>query len=63
MTEYLKPCPFCGGNNVNLKRYNIKYNDWWYVSCDDCEIALDPLYFNGQMKEKAIERWNRRAKE
>lgn len=62
-TVALKPCPFCGGNNVDFKHYNVKNNDWWYVSCEDCEIALDPLYFNGQTKEQAIERWNRRANE
>ena len=59
----LLPCPFCGGNNVDLKHYKVKNNDWWYVSCEDCEIALDPLYFNGQTKEQAIERWNRRMNE
>lgn len=59
MTE-LKPCPFCGGEHVKLQHYKVDSNDWWYVSCCECQIAMDPLQWDSQTKEQAIERWNKR---
>lgn len=62
MDVELKPCPFCGGK-AKLMHYKIKSDDWWYVACEACEVALDPLYFGEQDKEQAIERWNKRVRE
>lgn len=59
----LKPCPFCG-NAVELKHYKVNKNDWWYVACSHCEVAMDPLMWNNdRTKEEVIEVWNRRVKE
>lgn len=61
--EELKPCPFCG-KDVELKHYKANGNDWWYVMCTNCRIAIDPMMWNDHVsKEEAIEIWNRRVKE
>ena len=59
MTE-LMPCPFCGSEHVKLQHYKVDPNDWWYVSCCECQIAMDPLNWDCQTREQAIERWNKR---
>ena len=58
----LKPCPFCGRERgVELRHYIANGNDWWYVACNHCVIAMDPLFWGDQTKNEAIERWNRRV--
>ncbi len=52
MSEYLKPCPFCGGKNMRIWNTSTPW-----VSCDDC--LANTAY--GETKEEAIEQWNRRA--
>ena len=60
MTD-LKPCPFCGGK-AKLMHYKVKNDDWWYVACSHCEIAMDPLMWNiNRTKEEAVGIWNRRV--
>lgn len=52
--EVLKPCPFCGGTNVDL--YRPALSRAWHVHCEDCEI-------NGQggvSREDATLHWNER---
>lgn len=57
----LKTCPFCG-KDVELKHYKANGNDWWYIECINCKIAIDPLMWNtNRTKEEVIEIWNRRA--
>lgn len=54
MTE-LKPCPFCGGENLNIR--HGKY--MWWVECLNGDCGA-----NGGTKvhkKKAIEAWNRRV--
>lgn len=59
----LKPCPFCG-KDVELKHYKLNGNDWWYIACRHCEIAVDPLLLNTDWtKDDAIRAWNRRVGE
>ena len=61
--EQLKPCPFCG-NDVELKHYKANDNDWWYIACRNCCMAIDPWMWNsGQTKEETIMKWNRRVNE
>ncbi len=71
MTDKLKPCPFCGSNNIGtakgyvvflLKKYrgNVRA-----VGCRDCGCVAG--VFNTlaisieEAEEKAIDSWNRRA--
>lgn len=51
----LKPCPFCGGENVTLK-YSSKWG--FFVSCK-C-TAVGP---GAKTKEKAEQAWNTRKME
>lgn len=51
----LKPCPFCGGENLNIR--HGKY--MWWVECLNGDCGA-----NGGTKvhkKKAIEAWNRRV--
>lgn len=58
MTDKLKPCPFCGSENVHLSNWS----DQAYVYCADCLVKTE-VYLHGNCAEKAIEVWNRRAGE
>ena len=67
MTE-LKPCPFCGGNNL----YFVKVDQHGYetvgIFCNACKqtITLEENEWegdNGESRNKAIQAWNRRAEE
>ena len=63
MTE-LKPCPFCGSEDVKLRHYKVNGCDWWYVTCNQCRIAIDPMFWNNYVsREEAIEIWNKRVRE
>lgn len=53
MTE-LKPCPFCGGEHISLKR-GLSANSH-YAICSDC-FAAGPM----GTKKDAVELWNRRV--
>ena len=55
----LKPCPFCGSNDVGIQHYIPRRGNCVlsYVLCYDCEAA-GPEKPAG---EKATEAWNRRA--
>ena len=50
--DKLKPCPFCGGEAY----IEIICNGLVEVWCKECSASVPAKY-----KNKAIERWNRRA--
>lgn len=52
----LKPCPFCGGNDVTIEE-SIEFHGHFYVICHSCEIST----FKFNDPRKAVKRWNRRA--
>lgn len=49
----LKPCPFCGGEQVTTKKG--KY--MWWCKCEKCNAESGVR----SKKEEAIEAWNRRT--
>jgi len=53
--EELKPCPFCGGTNVDARTDG--FGAGWYIFCQDCGVmcgyALNTV--------EAIKAWNRRT--
>ena len=64
----LKPCPFCGGqavpvysNKGSLYTGNIlMLSAEGTIKCKKCEVRLPRIY---SRVSKAIEAWNRRAKD
>lgn len=53
--EELKPCPFCGGREIIIKRG--KYV--WWCKCKHCGTESGVRV----KKREAIEAWNRRVSE
>lgn len=55
----LKPCPFCGG----IAKMRIR-RPMTVIYCKNCDAAISycDYYEEGDSKDKAIEAWNRRAK-
>lgn len=56
MSEELKPCPFCGSEDVVLQE-SIIYPGEYYVCCNVCGI-LTNRYSNRSL---AISAWNKRV--
>mgnify|MGYP002068886796 FL=1 len=53
--EKIKPCPFCGNNNIIIERRR----DGNVVSCIGCGVSI-VAYIS---REEIIEMWNRRVNE
>lgn len=53
----LKPCPFCGGNDCELK---LNQEIGVYVHCPDCGVSMDGYTY---WEDMVIEMWNRRPNE
>ena len=54
----LKPCPFCGSDDISVYRYGPWSN--YYAQCNNCyALAPDPSTTNLTEKE-AIHLWNKR---
>ncbi len=51
MSEDLKPCAHCNGNNIKI--YYCRPSHEWSVRCVDCQYS--------KSSEEAIEKWNKRA--
>lgn len=64
MHEKLKPCPFCGSENVEL-RAGALFNG--AVHCNDCtaDVVFDAVRLtlsgDDNWRDAVIEGWNRRA--
>ena len=57
MTDKLKPCPFCGGNNVGVFKHEYFYKSHLYAAhCYDCHFCLKMV----ETEEEAIKAWNTR---
>lgn len=57
MPDRLKPCPFCGGNNVGIFKWRTPYGFITYsAQCYDCHFGLVEV----DTEAKAIEAWNTR---
>ena len=54
--EELRPCPFCGGEHVEVVCQGSRTNDPHVVQCDDCDASA-----SGMSRDEAIAAWNRRA--
>ena len=58
MDNKLKPCPFCGGEDldVHVGVYNGRKHESVTITCRDC---LGSIY--GSTEERAVKDWNTRA--
>ena len=56
--DKLKPCPFCGGDNLYVDGYEHGAGTRWRVVCLSCMGMVDSGTV--QQKHRAIEAWNRR---
>lgn len=53
----LKPCPFCGGDDLELAQEDMGPDGWTFViECHDC-FARGP---DGWRRKEAEEAWNTR---
>ena len=55
----LKPCPFCGGSNLQLR---IKPPFIGEVHCCDCliDMVIKEYPLDGDLAEQLVKIWNRR---
>ena len=64
MANELKPCPFCGGSNLDT--YYCDIEGWIaHIKCDDCDDMIGPMSeWKYETKEEAYDdaakRWNTR---
>jgi Lar family restriction alleviation protein len=71
----LKPCPFCGSEDVAIKDEVYDYNPfdltYWHVVCGGCEASSNEFHGHSKWTAKwenvpddpqsaAVEAWNRR---
>ena len=55
----LKPCPFCGGENVHLDKAYSYFRDI-VIYCEDCDMVFT-LDDCNTTEQEVIEAWNRRV--
>jgi Lar family restriction alleviation protein len=61
MQDYnLKPCPFCGGNKIELDNMSALFCSW-ICRCSGCNATITGG--GNSTKESTIKAWNRRAPE
>ena len=65
--EKIKPCPFCGSNNVFVTFEHGYLDDSAIVFCNACKISVklednDQDGFNNITAKRAAEAWNKRMK-
>lgn len=58
MPNKLKPCPFCGSKDIQVKKVE-GLTTWRYIQCDHCGGRTDGW------KDETLARkaWNKRSKE
>lgn len=57
----LKPCPFCGNEEIVYIQYETVVGPRWKVVCSDCLATIDPGY--AQDRYTVSHMWNRRKEE
>ena len=55
-TEKLKPCPYCGGEHINVQESIYSYT--WDFDCPECFVIA--RFSHAKTFEKAKNAWNRR---
>ena len=58
--DKLKPCPFCGSNQVIIDDISTEDEEYYMIYCETCGAATS-FGDASETKEGATELWNRRA--
>lgn len=70
MGNKLKPCPFCGGRNLDLEvdghydEDNDSYEFYAFIECNDCKAYLSNKHLpddEEEAKEEITAIWNKRT--
>lgn len=56
----LKPCPFCGCDEVVYEEYETAVGNRWRVMCMGCVASIDPGW--AQTRGTVQGMWNKRVK-
>lgn len=63
-TDELKPCPFCGSDQIEIKidEYAPEGHkvDWWMIHCLSCSAEYRNIHCD---REGVLDGWNRRVSE
>lgn len=55
----MKPCPFCGSNDIMFYRdYEIYWEGLSKIHCNNCKMTVTGEW---DLENDAIEEWNKRA--
>lgn len=55
----VKPCPFCGGKEIVIDKYQREVGERFRIFCTDCMAMIDPGW--AQQKYTVMEMWNKRV--
>lgn len=61
MTDKLKPCPFCGGNNIGItyvESYSVD-SSYETFGCKSCGIGIDQ--YDAKSPQQELNEWNKRT--
>ena len=58
--DEVKPCPFCGGKEIVIDKYEHQAGERFRIFCTGCMAMIDPGY--AQNKHTVIDMWNKRSK-
>ena len=58
--DEVKHCPFCGGKEIVIDKYQHQAGERFRIFCTGCMAMIDPGY--AQNKHTVIEMWNKRSR-
>lgn len=60
--DFLKPCPFCGGD-VELRDEMDGRDEIYAIHCIGCNMHYVKFVWRSSSRENVVKEWNRRVKE
>jgi Lar family restriction alleviation protein len=62
--ETLKPCPFCGSDNINIDVFEWDKEWTYYIGCNKCDAIGGLIHTpipNNRLRQYTISKWNERS--